>query len=100
MPIITAAPEQITNPDIPFDKLGVHLSIAPIWQDKDVSGACSIRVVPYRKLPDGTVERREDKARMYSVADIFDESVKDPAFGAAMQKVWTGVQEYIVAKGL
>lgn len=100
MPIITVAPDTITHPEIPFGKLGVHLSIAPIWKTNDVSGTCSIRVIPYRTLPDGTVERREDLARMYSVADIFEESVTDPAFSAAMQKVWAGIQDYIVAKGL
>ena len=100
MPIITAVPAQSTHPEIPFDKLGVHLNIAPIWSEKSVSGSCSIRVVPYRELPDGTIERREDLARMLSIADIFAESATDPDFGAAMAQVWTGIQQYIVAKSL
>lgn len=100
MPIVTSNPATLTYPEIPFDRLGVHLSIAPTWQPKDVSGTLSLYVIPYRQLPDGTVEKRDDLARSLSVGDIFEESARNPAFAQAMQTVWGAVQTYILAAGL
>ncbi len=35
MPILSTQPATLTYPEIPFDRLVVHLSISPTWQLKD-----------------------------------------------------------------
>lgn len=100
MPITTTNPVVLAYPDIPFDRLGVHLSISPVWGEKSVSGTMGLQVIPYRQLPDGTVEKREDLARSVGIGDIFAEAEHNPAFAEAMQTVWAAVQGYITAQEL
>ena len=100
MPITTSTPVAIINPEIPYDRLGIQLAIAPIFKESDVEGTMALRVIPYRVLVDGKIDKREDLAKSISVADIFTESQTDPAFASAMAQIWTAIQGYIIAKGL
>lgn len=100
MPILSAVPTAIESPEISYDRLGVQLAVSPIWQEKDVRGTLALRVIPYRVLPDGRVDKREDLARSVSIGDIFEEATKDPSFATAMDQVWTALQAYILAKGV
>lgn len=100
MPITTTNPVVVDHPDIPFDRLGVHLAISPTWGRADVGGSMSLRLVPYRQLPDGTVEKREDLARNMAVGDIFAEAQANPVFAQAFGQMWGALQGYITAAGL
>lgn len=100
MPILTTKPEQVTDANIPYDRLGIHLSIGPIWDETDVRGSMALRCVPYRVRSDGTVERREDLARGMSVSDIFEEAAQDPAFGLAFSTIFGAIQQYINDAGI
>ncbi len=100
MSIVTSVPVEIVNPDIPYDKLGIYMSISPVWGEKSIGGVASLRVVPFRVLPDGTIDKREDKARDLVIDNVFEEYAKDPVFAETMNQIWKGLQEYITHKQL
>lgn len=99
MPILTSTPKAISNPEIPYDRLGVSLAISPIWKPNDVEAAVSITAIPYRVLPDGSIDKLEAAAWSYNNGQVFANSLTDPALAAAASALMTAVQNFLAAKG-
>lgn len=99
MPITTSAPKTVTHPDIPFDCLGVSLAISPVWQPTDVEAAVSIRAVPYRVLPDGSIDKDENAAWTFNTGSAFADAQNDPALAVAAGTLMTVIQNFLTAKG-
>lgn len=99
MPILTAAPLAIEHPEIPFDRLGVSLAISPIWKPDDVEAAVSITAVPYRVLPDGSIDKLESAAWGYNCGQVFSDAENDPALADAAAALMTAIQTFLAAKG-
>ena len=99
MPILTSAPKAITHPEIPYDRLGVSLAISPIWKPNDVEAAVSITAVPYRVLPDGSIDKMDAAAWSYNNGQVFADSLSDPALAEAASALMTAVQTFLSAKG-
>jgi hypothetical protein len=99
MPILTSTPKVIDSPEIPYDRLGVSLAISPIWKQNDVEAAVSITAVPYRVLPDGSIDKLESGAWSYNCGQVFAASENDPALAEAATALMTAVQNFLAAKG-
>ena len=99
MPILTTTPKSVSNPEIPFDRLGVSLAISPIWRPTDVEAAVSIMAVPYRHLPDGSIEKLESADWTYNNGQVFSDSLSDPALDEAATALMTAIQNFLQAKG-
>lgn len=99
MPILTSAPKAITNPEIPYDRLGVSLAISPIWKPNDVEAAVSITATPYRVLPDGSIDKLDSASWGYNNGQVFADSLTDPALAEAATALMTAIQNFLVAKG-
>lgn len=99
MAIISTTPKTFTHPDIPFDRLGVSLAISPVWQPTDVEAAMSIRAVPYRVLPDGSIDKDENSAWTFSTGSAFADAQNDSALAVASSTLMTAIQDFLTAKG-
>ena len=99
MPILTTTPKAITFPEIPYDRLGVSLAISPIWKPNDVEAGVSIMAIPYRVLPDGSIDRLDAAAWSYNNGQVFADSLTDPALAAAAGAMMDAVQAFLAAKG-
>lgn len=99
MPLQSTNP--VSDPDSKtYPYYALHLSVAPIWEEKNIRGPLNLRLVPFDYLPDGTVVKYEAGAKYVSVFDVFTQAQKDPALGKALMAIMTAVQEYVVDKGL
>lgn len=100
MPIITNNTESVKEPELEYNRLGIYLAVSPVWKEDDVSGSVSLRLVPYRKLSDNTIEKLETKTRDVFVADVSQKAVEDPEFATAFNTILEALQTYITTKGL
>ena len=94
------SPKTIKYPDIPFDKVAIQLSIAPIFGTVDYKIAVNVRAIPYRKLPDGTIEKNESLAETFVTGDADADAKNDPALETAMSKIGAALQEWVLRKGV
>lgn len=99
MALLTSSPIETAHPEIPYDKLGVSLSISPIWKPTDVEAAVAIRAVPYRVLPNGAIDKSEDRAWSWATGSAFEDSISDPALAEASTALMTAIQNFLTAKG-
>lgn len=97
---ITITPKAEQHPDIPYDKALVSLAISPIVQGTNVEAAMALRVVPYRELPDGTIDTNEALAYNEAIGNVFERSRSDPALAAAAGVVFDAVQQFLTARGV
>lgn len=99
MPILTTTPKAIDHPEIPFDRLGVSLAISPIWKPDDVEAAVSITAIPYRVLPDGSIDKLEKAAWSYNNGQVFADAAHDPVLADAVSTMMVAIQAFLAAKG-
>lgn len=97
---ITIQPKTEAYPDIPYDKALVSLAISPIVNGSAVEAALSLRVVPYRVLPDDTIDTNEALAYNEAIGNVFERSRSDPALAAAAGVVFDAVQQFLTARGV
>lgn len=97
---ITITPKTEQYPDLPYDKALVSLSIAPVVQGNNVEAALSLRVVPYRELPDGTIDTAESLAYTEAVGNVFERAQSDPALAAAAGAIYPAIQAFLTARGV
>ena len=100
MPIVTSKPLELAHPDIPYSKLGVSLSVSPVWHENDVEAAVSITAVPYRILPDGSIDKRPDLTWGFSTGQAFADAQTDPDLAAAAGGLMALIQQFVAAKGV
>lgn len=97
-------PIQSTNPTIvdgvEYPLLLVNLAISPLVKDGGQIGASvAMRLTPYRDLGE-SIEQLPDHAKAVSYFDVFKEAESDPEIAGAIEKIMTGLQEFITDKGL
>jgi hypothetical protein len=103
MPITTTQPATLQHTEIPFDRVGISLSVSPrITPDgRDLTGSAVFVGRKYRKLPDGQIEFAPDKDNIIvNVGDITADAPGDPVLAVAMAEVFAALQTYIAAKAL
>lgn len=98
MPLIIT-PKPLSHPEIPYDRVMVSLSISPIVRGTDIDAAMSMTATPYRTLPDGEIETREDLRQYFNSGQVFVDAQSDPALAVAATAVWDAIQTFLVAKG-
>jgi len=99
MPLQSTNP--ITDPEgNVYPYYGLHMSVSPIWEEKNVRGPMALRLVPFNYLEDGTVVKYEAGSKYVSLFDVFTQAGKDPALAEALGTIMYAVQGYISAKGL
>lgn len=97
-------PIQSTNPTIvdgvEYPLLLVNLAISPVVHEGGIIGASvAMRLTPYREVG-GAIEQLPDHAKAVSYFDVFKEAETDPEIASAIEKIMTGLQEFITDKGL
>lgn len=99
MPLQSTNP--ITDPEgKPYPYFALHMSVSPIWEEKNIRGPMTLRLVPFDYLPDGTPVKYEAGAKYVSIFDVFTQAQKDPALAAALTQIMGAVQGYILEKGM
>jgi len=89
-------PRTIPFPDVPFDKGLVYLNLSPIVRGKeDPIYAMNIRVVPYRILPDGSVEQNDQQGYSESIGDTSEQGKTDPYIAKAVAILLDAIQGFM-----
>lgn len=89
------APRTLAHPEIAFDKTLISLAISPVIVDNHVEAAMSMRCVPYRVLPDDTIDAAENMAQTVNVGAVFEQAKSDPALAKAASRIWDALQDYL-----
>ena len=98
MPIQSTTPTIVDGVEYPL--LLVNLAISPNLKPNGVVGASvAMRLTPYREVENG-IEQLPDHAKAVSYFDVFEIAENDPETAAAIEKIMTGLQEFITDKGL
>ena len=98
MPIKSTNPTIVNEVEYPL--LLVNLAISPLVKEGGIIGASvAMRLTPYRDLG-GNIEQLPDHAKEVSYFDVFKEAESDPEIASAIDKIMTGLQEFITDKGL
>lgn len=98
MPIQSTKPTIVDGVEYPL--LLVNLAISPLVQEGGIIGASvAMRLTPYREVG-GAIEQLPDHAKAVSYLDVFKEAETDPEIASAIEKIMTGLQEFISDKGL
>lgn len=98
MAITSTQPTIVDGVEYPL--LLVNLAISPLVQEGGIIGASvAMRLTPYRDLG-GNIEQLPDHAKAVSYFDVFKEAESDPEIASAIEKIMTGLQEFITDKGL
>ena len=98
MAITSTQPTIVDGVEYPL--LLVNLAISPLVQEGGQIGASvAMRLTPYREIPGG-IEQLPDYAKAVSYFDVFKEAETDPEIASAIEKIMTGIQEFINDKGL
>ncbi len=100
MAITTNQPVEIQFPEIPFDKLAISLAISPLFEPTRIGASVAMQCIPYRILPDGTVEAKREAARSIAIGDAFVEAQNDPALAVAVQTIYGALGQFVAAKNL
>ncbi len=93
-------PIQIVEPEKPYGKLAVSLTVFPFLVDNVLQWSVSIEAEPYRVLENGTYELYGKKVYKRTAQDIHAEAQNDPALGLAMQQVIDAIGGYLAAQGV
>jgi hypothetical protein len=98
MAITSTKPTIVDGVEYPL--LLVNLAISPLVQEGGQIGASvAMRLTPYREIPGG-IEQLPEHAKAVSYFDVFKEAETDPEIASAIEKIMTGIQEFINDKGL
>jgi hypothetical protein len=98
MAITSTQPTIVDGVEYPL--LLVNLAISPLVQEGGIIGASvAMRLTPYRQVND-VIEQLPDHAKAVSYFDVFKEAETDPEIASAIEKIMTGLQEFINDKGL
>jgi hypothetical protein len=98
MAITSTQPTIVDGVEYPL--LLVNLAISPLVQEGGQIGASvAMRLTPYREIPGG-IEQLPEHAKAVSYFDVFKEAETDPEIASAIEKIMTGIQEFINDKGL
>lgn len=98
MAITSTQPTIVDGVEYPL--LLVNLAISPVIHEGGQIGASvAMRLTPYRQVGD-TVEQLPDHAKAVSYFDVFKEAETDAEIASAIEKIMTGLQEFINDKGL
>lgn len=95
-----AKPKQLAHPEIPYDQVAIQLNMSPVFKADDYVTAVNMRVIPYRALPDGTLDKSEALAVSFTSADVAADAASDPAMATAIAKIGAALQEWVEAKEL
>ena len=98
MPITTTVPRELEYPEIPFDKYLVYLSLSPVFLPDTIEGFMSLRLVPYRILPSGVIDKLEDDAYEESITRVWEKASTDPIFAKAMSMLMSMIARRIGSK--
>lgn len=93
-------PRTLAHPEITFDKTLISLAISPVIVDNHVDAAMSMRCVPYRVLPDDTIDAAENMAQTINVGAVFEQAKSDPALAKAASRIWDALQDYLTETDL
>lgn len=98
MAITSTQPTIVDGVEYPL--LLVNLAISPVIHEGGHIGASvAMRLTPYRQIND-TIEQLPDHAKAVSYFDVFREAETDAEIASAVEKIMTGLQEFINDKGL
>jgi hypothetical protein len=97
MAITTNNTITIEHPEIPYDKYLVYMSVSPIvnYENTDVEAALSLRLVPYRILPNGQIDKNEAAAYNESCGNVFEKSQEDAVLGQAAMALMSLIQDFV-----
>ena len=98
-------PLQSTNPISDpegnvYPYFALHMSVSPIWEDTNIRGPMTLRLVPFKYLEDGTPIKYEAGSKYVSIFDVFTQAQNDPVLAEALGTIMYAVQGYISAKGM
>lgn len=99
MPILATSPSTVVHPEIPYDKYLVELTLAPVVIANNIEGAMSLKLTPYRYLPDGTLDTNQAGVRYEGCGACYAQAETDPALAAAMAAILPAIQAFITARG-
>lgn len=98
MAIISTQPTIVDGVEYPY--LLVNLAISPVVHDGgNIGASVAMRLTPYREISGG-IEQLPDYAKAVSYFDVFKEAETDAEIASAIEKIMTGLQEFITDKGL
>ena len=98
MAIISTQPTIVDGVEYPY--LLVNLAISPVVHDGgNIGASVAMRLTPYREISGG-IEQLRDYAKAVSYFDVFKEAESDAEIASAIEKIMTGLQEFITDKGL
>jgi hypothetical protein len=98
MPLISSQPTIFEGNEYPY--FGINLSISSLWQPTDVGGSVALRLIPYRTLEDGTIEKLDDQPKSAVYFDVFQEAQNDPALAEIVTTIMGALQQFITDKNL
>lgn len=99
MPLVIT-PRQIAHPEIAFDKTLISLAISPVIVDNHIDAAMSMRCVPYRIMPDDTIDAAENMAQTINIGAVFEQAKTDPALAKAASRIWDALQDYLTESAI
>lgn len=98
MAITSTQPTIVDGVEYPY--LLVNLAISPVVHEGgNIGASVAMRLTPYRDLG-GNIEQLPDYAKAVSYFDVFKEAESDAEIASAIEKIMTGLQEFITDKGL
>lgn len=104
MPIMTANPLLISEPENSYDRLFLSLSIGGVVTDngKEIDSNVSVSMRRYRKLEDGTVEfaPRDKGDQSLSISGVFEAAKEDPDLAEIVGTIFGALAKYISVKGV
>lgn len=101
MPITITQAVTLPFPEIPYDKVLISFACSNrVEADNSIEASMSATLIPYRVLPDGTVDQRPDKAITRSYGSVFAEAATNPVIAQAMGGLVAIFQAFIVAEGI
>lgn len=88
-------PRTIAHPEIAFDKTLISLAISPVIVNNNIEAAMSMRCVPYRILPDDTIDVAENMAQTINIGAVFEQAKSDPALAKAVSRILDTLQDFL-----
>ena len=100
MPIYTTNDIPINHPEIKYDKYLINFTAYPVVSGNNIEAGMTLTMTPYRELPDGTLDVKEDAKRVHSNSACFATAETDPVMATALNDIFFALGTYIAAKGL
>lgn len=95
MTLTSKKPTIVEGVEYPYLLISFSLS----QQNNPSAASVAIRLTPYREL-DGKIEKLPEAMKAVSYFDIFKEAKLDQDIDSAINKIMSGVQDFINDKGL